>query len=428
MRKIGIEIKIILSVVFFTLLIAGLERYQLSENIVNQFINSKKSKNKLLMDTILPVISLDLSLGLGDSNIEFLDLIVKQNKDIKYLHITNKENKPIFQYPKNLDFKLQTGNIDSINNCASPIVDNITGETIGHIYLEFYNNDYEQVLSKNKETTIKIFLVTLVLLGVLVYFIKKEFKHLRKLTKAVLQYDPKQNHFSLKRTKRLDEVGVIHNAIIDMVDKISSHTKLLDDLNYSLEEKIIERTQELQKVNEQLEKLSITDPLTKVSNRRHFENYVQEIWNLSVRTNIHLSLIMCDIDYFKTVNDTYGHLVGDEVLKNVAKTIQKSLKRSTDLVARYGGEEFVIILCDTDIAAAKEVCEEIVNNLKHRNNFKIGDKIIEPFTMSFGISSMRPTKDHRYKDLLRLADEALYKAKENGRNQTVAIDFNDQDS
>lgn len=425
MRRIGIEIKIILSVVFFTLLIAGLERYQLSENIVNQFVNSKKSKNKLLMDTILPVISLDLSLGLGDSNIEFLDLIVKQNKDIKYLHITNKENQTIFQYPKVLNFKLQAGDIDSINNCASPILDNITGETIGYIYLEFYNYDYQQVLSKNRDTTIKIFLVTFVLLGFLVYFLKKEFKHLRKLTKAVSQYDPKENNFSLKRTHRVDEVGVIHNAIIDMVDKINSHTKVLDDLNYSLEEKIVERTQELQKVNEELEKLSITDPLTKVSNRRHFENYVGEIWNLSVRTNINISLVMCDIDHFKAVNDTYGHLVGDEVLKNVAKTIQKSLRRSTDLVARYGGEEFVVVLCDTDLAAVKELCMEIAENLKHRNNFKIGEKIIEPFTMSFGISSMRSTKEHSYTDLLQVADEALYKAKANGRNQIVAIDFLD---
>ena len=421
MRTLSIEMKIILGVIFFTLLITGLERYQLSENITTQFVNSKKSKNKLLLDTILPIISLNIALGLDDANTEYLNLIVKQNRDIKLMQVIDKNNQVLFQYPKNSIFKQEL--CDGIKSCSSPVVDNITNGIIGHIDVEFYNYEYEQMNLKNRDTTIHIFMVTFVLLGIFIYILKREFKHLRRLTDAILGYDPKLNNFYLQRSSRNDEVGVIHNAIIDMVEKIGSYTTLLDEMNVSLEEKVRERTKELQKVNEKLETMSMTDPLTKIANRRHFEDYIGNIWELAVRTNINISLVMCDIDYFKNVNDTYGHVMGDEVLKNVAKTIEKSLKRFSDLVARYGGEEFVIVLYDTDIQGAFELCEEIANNLKDPKNFIVNDIEILPFTMSFGICSVIPTKDYDYKDLLKFADEALYKAKESGRNRAIAVDF-----
>ena len=134
------------------------------------------------------------------------------------------------------------------------------------------------------------------------------------------------------------------------------------------------------------------------------------------------SLIICDIDYFKQVNDTYGHVVGDEILKGIAKIIFDVLKRPTDLVARYGGEEFVVGLYSTDAQSANALCEAIMKNLKNLNNFKTGELEIKPCTMSFGISSMIPTKEHKYTDLLALADKALYQAKESGRNRIVIYD------
>ena len=221
MRSLGIEIKITLSIIFFTLFIVGLERYQLSENIVEQFIESKKSKNKLLIDTISPIVALNISFGLEGANNEYLDLIVKQNLDIKHMEITDEHNITIFRYPKNSAMKQQTS-ADNMDNCESPIIDSITGDTIGHIYLEFYNDDYEAVLTKNRDTTANIFLITFLLLSIFVYLIKQEFKHLRELTNSVLQYDPKLNNFTLEKSNRYDEVGVIHNAIITMVDKINS--------------------------------------------------------------------------------------------------------------------------------------------------------------------------------------------------------------
>jgi diguanylate cyclase (GGDEF)-like protein len=421
MRKFNIELKIILGVVFFTLLITGVERYQLSENITTQFVNSKKSKNKLLLDTMLPILSLNISLGLDDANKEYLNLIVKQNKDIQWMQVKNKENQVVFQYPDNARaIKVAP---DGMKICASAIIDNITNESVGFIKVKFSNDEYEQVRMKNKETTIRVFAVTLILLGIFLYLLRREFKHFRKLIQAVLVYDPKLNNFDLQKSERTDEVGVIHNAIVGMVARIGSYTKLLDEMNSSLEEKIEERTRLLQKANEKLEQMTMTDPLTKIANRRHFEEYAEHTWELALRTNTKISLVMCDIDYFKKVNDTYGHIAGDEVLKNVAHTIVNSLKHFSDLAARYGGEEFVIVLYDTDLQGAWELCEEIAEQLKNPKNFRINGIEIAPFTMSFGVSSVVPTKDHSYKDLLEFADEALYRAKESGRNRIMTLEF-----
>ena len=422
MRTLNIEIKIILSVIFFTLFITSLERYQFSENITTQFVNSEKSKNKLLIDTMLPILSLNISLGLDDANRDYLNQIVKKNQDIRWMQVTNKENQILFQYPGKMQIKKDISD-NCTKLCRGTIIDNITNQTIGYIDIKFSNNEYEQLLIKNRDATIHSLILTFVLLGIFLFFLKREFVHLRKLTKSVLAYDPKLNNFDLQKTDCTDEVGVIHNAIIDMVTKIGTYTTLLDEMNVSLEEKIEERTEELQKANEKLEKMTMTDPLTKIANRRHFEDYAQSIWELASRTNTKISFVMCDIDYFKKVNDTYGHVAGDEVLKNVANTIQSSLKRFSDLVARYGGEEFIIILYDTDLSGAWELCEEITEHMKNPKNFTVNEIEIAPFTMSFGISSVVPTKDYDYKDLLKFADEALYIAKESGRNRIMSLEF-----
>ncbi|MFT7859821.1 MAG: diguanylate cyclase [Sulfurimonas sp.] len=184
-----------------------------------------------------------------------------------------------------------------------------------------------------------------------------------------------------------------------------------------LEKAVSIRTKELENANKKLEKLSTTDSLTQMSNRRHFETHLESIWNLSMRKQIPVSIIMCDIDYFKNINDTYGHITGDYVLKNIAAIIKNSLKRTTDIAARYGGEEFIVALYDSDVEGASKVCKKIADTLKSdEKNFDIEGIKIEPFTISFGISSVVPTEKHNYQDLIKSADEALYKAKRNGRD------------
>ena len=421
MRTLSIEFKIIIGIIFFTLLTTGLERYQLSENITTQFVNSKKAKNKLLLQTMLPVLSLNISLGLEEANKDYLHLIVGQNRDITFMKVTDENDRTLFIYPKNVQSKQDIP--DGIKYCQNAIVDNLTNKIVGYIHVEFSNDEYEQMQKKNKQTTLNILIVVLILLSIFIFILKRELKHLKKLTNAVVAYDPKQNNFDLQKSNRTDEVGVIHNAIVDMVEKIASYTALMDEMNATLEEKIIERTKALQNANHKLEQMSMTDSLTKLANRRHFEVYIANTWEMAIRTQTHISLIMCDIDHFKNVNDTYGHIAGDEVLKNVARTLVKSLRRSTDLVARYGGEEFVIVLYDTELEGAVLLCTEIAENLKNPKNFTVNGIEITPFTMSFGVSSVVPSLDISYNNLLETSDEALYKAKESGRNCTVSLDF-----
>jgi len=276
------------------------------------------------------------------------------------------------------------------------------------------------VLQKNTETTVKIFIITLISLAILVILIRRAFTDLKELSKQVLSYDPnKENKFSLLPSKRTDEVGIIHNAIVSMVEKINSYSKLLDDLNDSLEKKVHDRTKELESANKKLSELSITDSLTGLSNRRDFEKNLNETWDVAKRKSAYISLIICDIDHFKDVNDTYGHQAGDIVLKNVANILKISLKRSIDFVARYGGDEFVIILFDTDDKGAHELCVNIQHKLQDMDHFIDESISIDPITLSFGINSLIPMTENSSDNLFRLADKALYEAKANGRDCIV---------
>jgi diguanylate cyclase (GGDEF)-like protein len=130
---------------------------------------------------------------------------------------------------------------------------------------------------------------------------------------------------------------------------------------------------------------------------------------------------MCDIDHFKQVNDKYGHIVGDMVLKDIANILKESLKRKSDFLARYGGEEFMIVLYEIDIKAAQELCTSIQKNLENIDKFEYKEVKLNPITMSFGISSSVPGETSEYNDLIKLADTALYQAKESGRNRFVSI-------
>jgi diguanylate cyclase (GGDEF)-like protein len=168
---------------------------------------------------------------------------------------------------------------------------------------------------------------------------------------------------------------------------------------------------------EKYKELSIFDPLTGLFNRREFDRRQSEEVIRAQRYNYPLSVVMCDIDWFKAYNDTYGHQKGDEILKKIAQILKDALLRKGDFVARYGGEEFVIILPHTDEKGARKVCERI-KNLLDSLNLSHPTSPYKKVTLSFGIFTMHPglTFSSSQK-LVELADKALYKAKEKGRNQ-----------
>ncbi len=181
----------------------------------------------------------------------------------------------------------------------------------------------------------------------------------------------------------------------------------------------IRAEQQLKKANEKLKMLSVIDGLTGIANRRRFDEYLNQEWRRQFRDKQYLSIIMCDIDYFKFYNDTYGHQAGDDCLKKVAGAIKSCVHRSVDLATRYGGEEFAIILPDSDPAGAMAVAEMIriaVQDLAipHKKS-----KVDRNVTLSLGVASLVPGKVNKFQDLVALADQALYEAKENGRNQCI---------
>ncbi len=178
--------------------------------------------------------------------------------------------------------------------------------------------------------------------------------------------------------------------------------------------------QELQKANERLKKLSVMDGLTKIPNRRRFDEYLDAEWKRHHRDKKPISVVLCDIDFFKLYNDNYGHQAGDDCLQKVAKAINDSAKRSTDLAARYGGEEFVLVLPNTDAAGAMVVSETVRSSVMNLNLPHEKSKVCNHVTLSLGVSTMIPGGDNSAEALVELADEGLYEAKENGRNQSRA--------
>lgn len=174
--------------------------------------------------------------------------------------------------------------------------------------------------------------------------------------------------------------------------------------------------QQLQYANQELHQLACTDGLTQVSNRRRFDEALDLEWRRLMREQSPLSLILCDVDYFKPYNDTYGHLAGDEVLRQVAMAIAEVVKRPADLVARYGGEEFVILLPNTEtqgaIAIATMIQEQIAD-LKISHEKSLTSAWV---TLSLGIATMIPYRGSSPSELLAATDHGLYQAKLQGRN------------
>jgi diguanylate cyclase (GGDEF)-like protein len=177
---------------------------------------------------------------------------------------------------------------------------------------------------------------------------------------------------------------------------------------------------ELEAMNRELQRLVSVDGLTQVANRRRFDEYLQQQWHQMRREQLSLALVLCDIDFFKSYNDTYGHQAGDDCLRQVAKVIQTSAKRSIDLAARYGGEEFAVILPNTNLRGALQVAQEIQGAVKSLMIPHVSSLISQQITICLGVSSTVPSLEQTQKVLISAADKALYQAKEEGRDRYCA--------
>jgi len=213
---------------------------------------------------------------------------------------------------------------------------------------------------------------------------------------------------------------VVAFYVFSIVILFMRHILLNQDEKRTLAEQQLQKNNEkIKELNNQLDLLSKTDGLTGLYNRRYFDEMINLEWNRGIRSNSALSCILFDVDHFKDYNDAYGHQTGDQCLKDISVLMKDSFRRAGDVIARYGGEEFIVIMADSSprdtIAAIEHMQEELVK-LKLPHEKSESSKYV---TISAGFVNQIPSRDSSIEDFIRKADQALYLAKADGRNQWV---------
>lgn len=174
---------------------------------------------------------------------------------------------------------------------------------------------------------------------------------------------------------------------------------------------------ELKRSRDFLENLVATDGLTGIPNRRQFDEFLVREWRRAMRTRLPVSLILMDIDFFKAYNDHYGHLAGDDCLRQLANELKECVRRPSDLVARYGGEEFACILPETVLDGALVLANVIRKRVKDLNIPHSHSEPADHVTLSLGVATLIPEEGQSHIDLISDADDLMYEAKRDGRDQ-----------
>ncbi len=255
--------------------------------------------------------------------------------------------------------------------------------------------------------------------GVMTFFCREELPPDRELLQIIAGLGSQLGEF-VKRKFAEQELQKAEASIRLLYEKEKRQSEELARQNLALEKAKLE----LEAANMELQRLASMDGLTQIPNRRCFDKTLELEWQSMQREKEPLSLILCDIDFFKLYNDRYGHQGGDECLKKVAQILASNAQRGGDLAARYGGEEFAVILPRTDMKGAKRVAESIRSDLKAAAIFHAASKVSKFITLSMGLASAVPSGGLSIEGLIREADRALYRAKLEGRDRIVCLDLN----
>lgn len=260
-----------------------------------------------------------------------------------------------------------------------------------------------------------LFGALLVALQVVAWILRSMTRSVAQLVRAVEAIDGGHLNAPLP-TNHNDEIGRLAWAFQGMSDRLARYTA-------ELERRVSERTAELESANQRLALLSVTDGLTGLSNRRHFDTALDEEWARAQRTQQPLALILLDVDHFKKFNDRYGHPAGDDCLQKVACVLQGYARRAGDVAARYGGEEFVFIAPNMDLVHA-QVLAEAIRAAVEQLEIEHLDAAAGRVTCSLGVAVMSAGQVLDRAVLIRQTDEALYRAKRQGRNR---VEFSTQE-
>ena len=277
--------------------------------------------------------------------------------------------------------------------------------------------ELQNVYHLRKQLFISTIIVSMVFVGcmgrIVSQAISQPIQELTEIARRVTH----ESQFSLQApVSSEDEIGFLARSFNQLIIWVREYTDELELAKADLERRVEERTAELREVNKKLKELSELDGLTQLANRRCFDIGLTREWHRAIRQGSPLALILIDVDYFKKYNDAHGHLAGDRCLQKLGSAIQDSVNRSTDLTARYGGEEFAILLPETNSLGAVEVARRLKAKVRSLAIIHRASKVSHLVTLSVGVSSLVPTSPENQEDLIEQTDQALYRAKGNGRN------------
>ncbi|HJV70014.1 GGDEF domain-containing protein [Ideonella sp.] len=268
---------------------------------------------------------------------------------------------------------------------------------------------------------------TLLLAGLVMWMFNRSVTvHVRYIARHLSGLTPSTLGRRLHLTRRGgtgDELSLLETGVNDLQSKLSSylerhqqHERDLASHRDRLAELVDEQTAELRAANKRLEEVSRIDPLTGLANRRHFDELKEIEFRRAQRTSQPLTVLMCDVDHFKRYNDQYGHAQGDACLVAVAQLLRDNFARAGELVARVGGEEFAVLLPGVDLAQARVAAERLQRRMQAQAIPHEASTSAPHVTLSIGLAPFDPATMDRFDQLLRQADQALYRAKSQGRN------------
>lgn len=304
-------------------------------------------------------------------------------------------------------------------------------ETVGELALE----GDERLLWQRLQREVLSIVVTqiiqsLLLAGLIMWMFNRSVTvHVRHIARHLGDLSPDNLHQTLRIDRpasRRDELSLLEAGVNDLQGKLSAYLERQRQYERDLAAHrdrlaglVDERTSELRAANTRLEELSRIDPLTGLANRRHFDELKDVELRRALRMGQPLSVLMCDVDFFKLYNDTYGHALGDRCLQMVAETLRNTFCRAGELVARVGGEEFVVLLPGLSGARACDAAERLRVALVTRAIEHAASSVAPHVTLSIGVAQFEPASMDRFDQLLQRADQALYRAKEQGRNRVA---------